>query len=98
MIEKVEGKPKRGGKRPGSGRKKGKPNTITALLKDAVILAATNAGGAEGIVGYLQRQAIGNPGPFMALLGKVLPLQIAGDPNNPIPVAFYTVYEQRAKD
>ncbi len=101
MIEKLEGKSnksKRGGKRPGSGRKKGKPNIITALLKDAVLQAATNAGGAEGIVGYLQTQAVLNAGPFMGLLGKVLPMQISGDPDNPVPVTFQTVYQSRAND
>ena len=29
-------------------------------------------------------QAVENPGPFMALLGKVLPMQVTGDPNAPI--------------
>jgi hypothetical protein len=35
---------------------------------------------------YLERQALENPGPFMALLGKVLPMQIAGDSENPIVI------------
>ncbi|MGV1845942.1 MULTISPECIES: hypothetical protein [unclassified Rhizobium] len=30
------------------------------------------------------KEAILNPGPFMTLLGKVLPLQIGGDPENPL--------------
>ena len=34
MVEKVEGKAKRGGKRPGSGRKKGIPNKGTAEIKE----------------------------------------------------------------
>ncbi len=32
----------------------------------------------DGLVAYLKQQAEENPGPFMALLGKVLPLQPAG--------------------
>jgi hypothetical protein len=44
----------------------------------------SEAGGPEGIVGYLQKQAVANPGPFMALLGKVLPTQLAGDPDAPV--------------
>jgi hypothetical protein len=63
----------------GKGRKKGVPNKITANLKEAILEAAKLAGGAGGTVAYLHMQAIDNPGPFMALLGKVLPLQIAGD-------------------
>lgn len=66
------------------GRPKGVPNKTTALLKDAILKAGDAAGGKEGLVGYLTAQAMANPGPFMALLGKVLPTQISGDPDNPI--------------
>lgn len=68
----------------GKGRPKGSPNKTTALLKDAILQAAQNAGGKAGLVGYLQLQATENPGPFMSLLGKVLPTQVAGDPDNPL--------------
>ena len=70
----------------GKGRPKGAVNKNTALLKDAILKAAEKAGGKSGLVGYLRTQAGENPGPFMALLGKVLPMQIAGDPDNPIKV------------
>lgn len=66
----------------GPGRPKGSVNKTTALIKDAIIQAAQNAGGEEGMVGYLQKQALENPGPFMALLGKVLPTQVEGTGNN----------------
>lgn len=62
----------------GKGRPKGSPNKTTALLKDAILKAAEGAGGEGGMVGYLQLQAVENPGPFMALLGKVLPMQVEG--------------------
>lgn len=64
------------------GRQKGTPNKHTALLKDAILKAAEQAGdklGKEGLVSYLEHQATENPGPFLGLLGKVLPMQIAGD-------------------
>lgn len=70
----------------GPGRPKGSPNKTTALLKDAIIEAATKAGDKKGLVGYLEQQARENPGPFLTLLGKVLPLTLQGDPNNPIKV------------
>lgn len=63
------------------GRKKGTPNKTTKLLKDAILLAAEKAGddvGDEGMVSYLKSQARENPGPFMSLLGKVLPTQVTG--------------------
>lgn len=68
---------------PGPGRPKGSQNKTTALLKDAILKAAANAGDGD-MVEYLTQQARTNPGPFMALLGKVLPMQIAGDPENPL--------------
>ncbi len=64
-------------KGPGPGRPKGVPNKTTALLKDAILQAATKAGNGD-LVAYLNVQAIDNPGPFMSLLGKVLPLQVTG--------------------
>jgi hypothetical protein len=57
------------------GREKGTPNKTTALLKDAILMAADGAH-KDGLVGYLQEQATDNPGPFLSLLGKVLPMQI----------------------
>jgi hypothetical protein len=70
----------------GKGRVKGTPNKTTALLKDAILKAAEKAGGKGGMVAYLQTQASANPGPFMALLGKVLPMQIAGEDGGAIVV------------
>lgn len=63
----------------GLGRPKGALNKTTALLKDAILQAADQAGGELGLVGYLQGQALENPGPFMGLLGKVLPMQLTGE-------------------
>jgi hypothetical protein len=66
------------------GRKKGTPNKIQAGLKDAILAAAAQAGHDEGLIGYLQTQAVRNPGPFLGLLGRVLPHTIVGDADNPI--------------
>ena len=67
----------------GKGRPKGARNKTTAILKDAILTAAANAGDGD-MVEYLTQQARLNPGPFMSLLGKVLPMQVVGDPENPI--------------
>jgi hypothetical protein len=66
------------------GRPKGVPNKTTALLKDAILKAAERAGGKDGLIGYLETQATDNPGPFMSLLGKVLPMQVTGPNDGPI--------------
>lgn len=73
----VKKTPKIGDGLAGPGRPKGQPNKTTALLKDAILVAADNAGGEGGLEAYLELQAKVNPGPFMALLGKVLPMQVA---------------------
>ena len=73
------------------GRKKGVPNKTTKLLKDAILQAADQAGGKEGLVGYLARQAEDNPGPFLALLGKVLPIQHAGHDGGALKVAHHVL-------
>lgn len=68
------------------GRVKGTPNKMTAALKDAILEAARLAGGGDedGTVKYLTDQATANPAAFMSLLGKVLPMTIAGDKDNPL--------------
>lgn len=71
--------------RAGMGRPKGSINKTTALLKDAILKAAENAGDGD-MVNYLTQQARTNPGPFMSLLGKVLPTQVVGDPDNPVNI------------
>lgn len=78
---------------PGPGRTPGIPNKTTALLKDAILKAAENAGneiGKDGLVSYLQEQATENPGPFMALLGKVLPMQVTGDGGGAVQITIET--------
>jgi hypothetical protein len=60
------------------GRQKGTPNKLTGNLKEQILEAASRAGGGD-IATYLHTQAIENPGPFMALLGKVLPMQVTGE-------------------
>jgi hypothetical protein len=70
------------------GRQKGTPNKITAELRDAILKAAEMAGDEKGLVGYLEKQARDNPGPFMTLLGRTLPRQLTGDGGGP---AHYTV-------
>ena len=65
------------------GRKKGTPNKTTALLKDAILKAATDAGDGD-LSAYLLQQANSNPTAFLTLLGKVLPMQVGGNPDNPV--------------
>mgnify|MGYP003522341225 FL=1 len=62
------------------GRKSGTPNKVSAELKDMILTALDDAGG----VTYLQSVASSHPAAFLSLVGKVLPMQVSGDPENPL--------------
>jgi len=66
----------------GKGRPKGAQNKITAAVKDMVVQALDQAGGVD----YLLTQSRDNPTAFLTLVGKVIPLQVTGDPDAPLAV------------
>lgn len=75
------------------GRKAGTPNKMTAELKDMILNALDGAGGVE----YLQTVATSHPAAFLSLVGKVLPLQVSGDPDNPLfPKVINVIAGRRA--
>jgi hypothetical protein len=51
-----------------------------------ILNALSTAGGEQ----YLARQANENPGAFMTLLGKILPMQVAGDGGGPVTYEIIT--------
>ncbi len=65
----------RGGARPGAGRPKGSLDKGNAIIRDMVSQALEQAGGVD----YLARVAETHPGPFLGLVGKVLPIQLTGE-------------------
>ena len=75
------------------GRKKGTPNKTTTQLKEAILAAAERAGGKEGLVGYLERLANSNAPAFATLLGKVLPMTLAGDRDAPLQERVTVAWE-----
>jgi hypothetical protein len=92
-LPKLEADGKRGRGRPKGvpktgGRAQGTPNKITTLLKDSILLAAADAGGKEGLRGYLRQQAIANPVAYLQLLARVLPTQLAADTDIGPPVVI----------
>ena len=54
-----------------------------------MILGALDDAGGQA---YLERQAEENPGPFLTLLGKVLPTTLSGDADNPLKVYQQVAY------
>lgn len=85
---------KRGGKRTGSGRPKGSPNKINGLLKEAILEALENSGGID----YLSQQAEEHPTAFLTLLGKTLPMTIAGDKDNPLNISSISVPKRESRE
>jgi hypothetical protein len=67
----------------GKGRVKGVPNKITGDIK-AMVLGALEKAHKDGGIGYLVEQSEKNPTAFMGLVGKVLPLTLAGDADSPL--------------
>lgn len=71
------------------GSRKGVPNKVTRTMREMLIEAANRAGrdiGGEDAVDYLRLQAMLEPKAFMALLGRVVPLQVGVDVTNHTPV------------
>lgn len=74
MAGRPKGTPKTG------GRKKGVPNKVNQDLKTMILGALDKKGGVD----YLVTQASANPAAFLTLVGKVLPMTVAGDADSPI--------------
>lgn len=66
---------KKGVKKPNQGKRG--PDKANRALREMILNALDDQPG--GGVEYLKRQAVENPGPFMTLLGKVLPTTLQGD-------------------
>lgn len=66
------------------GRVKGVPNKTTGAVKDMVLTALTNVGGAK----YLETQARENPTAFLTLAGKLIPHEVTGAGGAPLSIIF----------
>ena len=70
------------GRKTGGGSRAGVPNRLTSAVKDMILEALNEAGGVD----YFVAQATLNPSAFMALVGKVLPLQMTGTNDGPVMI------------
>jgi hypothetical protein len=71
---------------PGPGRPKGVPNKTTRAAKEAIAFAAEGLGGAERLVAWAQEDPLNERAFWTSLSPKLLPLQVAGDPDSPLTV------------
>lgn len=78
--------PKKGVNRgnAGKGRPKGSPNKVTAAAKDAIASAAEELGGYQRIVAWAREDAKNEHAFWASIYPKLIPVQVAGDPDNPI--------------
>ncbi len=74
MSEKQTKKTGRGGPRNGAGRPKGSLDKGNALIREMIVQALDEVGGVE----YLKATAESHPTAFLALIGKVMPVQVEG--------------------
>jgi hypothetical protein len=79
---------KKGEKRPGQGRPKGSLDKGNAMIREMIVEALHGVGG----VAYLQEKADSHPQAFMALIGKVMPIQVEGG-DKPIQHAIKVTFE-----
>lgn len=73
------------------GKPHGAVTKSTAAIKDMILIALSNAGGAE----YLERRA-NDPktaSAFLGLVGKVLPMQVTGADGNPLNIQFNVKFD-----
>lgn len=61
--------------RKGMGRPPGSQNKVNKALKEMILEALDNAGGTA----YLAEQAEKSPSAFLALVGKVLPMELKAE-------------------
>ncbi len=80
---------------PGNpGRPPGIPNKANAELKSLILGALDKAGGMD----YLAARAHDTPGPFLSLVGKVLPLQVTGKDGERLDVPHAVVFVIGARE
>jgi hypothetical protein len=83
------------------GRPKGQPNVLTRIVKEAILAAAEDVGNRlaeeagkdpNGLVSYLEWAAMKQPAAYLALLGRVMPMQVEAT-NKDADVPYKTVEE-----
>jgi hypothetical protein len=66
------------------GKPKGAISKTTRAAKEAIAFAAEGLGGAERLVAWAQEDPKNEAAFWTSIYPKLLPLQVAGDPDNPL--------------
>ncbi len=81
------------------GRPKGSVNKTTAVIKDAIAAVyerLQDKNGDEKGHGHLLEWAEGNPTEFYKLASKLIPIQVGGDPDNPLTIVERRILDHRS--
>lgn len=81
------------GKKTGGGSRKGRPNKLTATVKQAIFEAFNQLGGTK----YLVKLGREHPEAFARVLVRLLPYEVAGEVNMTHELALQEL-ERAAKD
>ena len=66
------------------GRKAGTPNKTTQAAKDAIAMVAEGLGGPDRMLAWAQEDPLNERLFWKDIYPKLLPLQVSGDPDNPL--------------
>lgn len=72
------------GGKPGPGRPPGSPNKTTAAAKQVIQEASEKLGGVNRLVEWAQEDPLNERAFWSSIYPKLLPLQVAGDPDHPL--------------
>lgn len=73
--------------RKGRGRPKGSKNKVSAEAKQVIAQAAEELGGAERLLAWARLDPLNERAFWSTIYPKLLPLTVAGDPDNPLGIA-----------
>lgn len=81
----------------GRGRPKGSPNKTTKAAKDLIAEVAEGLGGASRMLEWAKEEPANEKAFWSQIYPKLLPLQVSGDPDNPIDIRNIVVNGVKAK-
>lgn len=74
----------KGERRPGQGRPKGAVSKVAQSAKEAIAIAAEGLGGAGRMIEWAKEDPANERVFWGSIYPKLLPLQVAGDPDSPL--------------
>jgi hypothetical protein len=72
----------------GKGRPAGSLNKTTRAAKEAIAFAAEGLGGAERLIAWAKEDGKNESAFWTTIYPKLLPLQVGGEPGNPVGISL----------